>query len=436
MVSLNGSAVAGRKGQYLFRRSGSQHWWIRFQYPADIAYACDLPRTVEKSLGTADRTLAEIRAAPDIRRHKWLLYSMRLQKGPGNNPFASGEMKPIYEPGREHYTPDGKRVIATETELLYVADDGTVTRRPNHVAQHVTIEVPPGNWKELFGHLESRPSRSGSTSDERIIEEYIAYAGLNPHAAQEARSTYAIYRQIIGKPFAKASRQDGRTLARHLVDVLGNKSTTVAKKIGWLRAAVNMAVEDQRLSFNPFQKVVPRLEDGLQKLPLSEADMELARGNLHRLSIKDQLLWKLIATTGMRLGEAFQIAEEFAENQGHRIVRFVIVGTKSESSERRVPLPSRLFSDLPAQIVAPVFEGGPKAAGKRLARFIRAVGINDPRKTTHCLRHRAKDRLRALSCPVDLQYAILGHEKKTVAASYGEGYPCGMLLKWVDQIGW
>jgi hypothetical protein len=43
--------------------------------------------------------------------------------------------------------------------------------------------------------------------------------------------------------------------------------------------------------------------------------------------------------------------------------------------------------------------------------------------------------LRVLSCPVDVQYAILGHEKKTVAASEGEGYPCGMLLKWVDQTG-
>jgi integrase len=95
-------------------------------------------------------------------------------------------------------------------------------------------------------------------------------------------------------------------LARHLIEVLGNRSTTVEKKVGWLRAAVNVAVEDQKLSFNPFQKVVPRLDDGLQKLPLSAEDMESARSNLDHLSASDQLLWKLLATTGMRLSEAFQ----------------------------------------------------------------------------------------------------------------------------------
>jgi hypothetical protein len=110
-----------------------------------------------------------------------------------------------------------------------------------------------------------------------------------------------MYQEIIGKPFAKATREDGRRLARHLIEVLGNRSATVEKKVGWLRAAVNMAVEDQKLSFNPFQKVVPRLDDGLQKLPLSEEDMTTARSNLDHLSASDQLLWKLLPTTGMRL---------------------------------------------------------------------------------------------------------------------------------------
>jgi integrase len=345
-------------------------------------------------------------------------------------------MKHTYEPGREHYTPEGKRVIATETELLYIEDDGTITRRPNEVMRQFEIRIPPQHWKELFGHLKSRPSRLASGSDEQVVDAYIAHAGLSLHSAQEARSTYAVYQEIIGKPFAKATREDGRRLARHLIEVLGNRSATVEKKVGWLRAAVNMAVEDQRLSFNPFQKVVPRLDDGLQKLPLSEEDMVTARSNLDHLSASDQLLWKLLATTGMRLSEPFQITEEFAEKHGRETIRYVIVGTKSDSSERRVPLPTALLPELPKKIERTLFEDGSKASGKRLMRFIRAIGIKDPRKTTHCLRHRAKDRLRVLSCPVDVQYAILGHEKKTVAASYGEGYPCGMLLKWLDRIGW
>jgi integrase len=425
--------MAGRKGEYLFRRRGSGNWWVRFQIPPDIAEACDLKPRTERSLGTSDRALAEIRASDQIRQHKWLLFSVRAQTN--GRFFSVGERKHHYEPGREHYTPEGQRVIATETELLFVADDGSITTRPNERVQNVSFRVPPEQWKELFGHVQANTDRSRFGRDEQLIESYIQHAGLKAHNAQEARSTFSIYKEVVGKPLARAGRDDGRKLARHLCEELGNKSATVEKKVGWLRAAVNMAIEDKRLTFNPFEKVVAKADDRMKKLPLSEDDMTLVRKNLSYLDEQDQLLWRLLATTGMRLGEAFQIKEEFAETHKKKRIRYFIVGTKSDSSERRIPLPTALSPDIPEKVQAPLFTGTSKAAGKRLMRFLRDVGISDPRKTTHCLRHRAKDRLRVLSCPIDVQYAILGHEKKTVAASYGEGYPCDILRKWVDQIG-
>jgi transposase-like protein len=39
------------------------------------------------------------------------------------------------------------------------------------------------------------------------------------------------------------------------------------------------------------------------------------------------------------------------------------------------------------------------AASKRLNRFLDDIGITDPRKVAHSLRHRAQDRLRAAGCP-------------------------------------
>jgi integrase len=47
-----------------------------------------------------------------------------------------------------------------------------------------------------------------------------------------------------------------------------------------------------------------------------------------------QVLFRLLATTGMRLSEAFEIDDEMKE----RGCRYVIVGKKTEQSERRVPL--------------------------------------------------------------------------------------------------
>jgi hypothetical protein len=45
----------------------------------------------------------------------------------------------------------------------------------------------------------------------------------------------------------------------------------------------------------------------------------------------------------------------------------------------------------------------------------------------HSLRHRAQDQLRAAECPQDIRWALLGHEEKTVAAGYGEGFPVPLL---------
>ena len=90
---------------------------------------------------------------------------------------------------------------------------------------------------------------------------------------------------------------------------------------------------------------------------------------------------------------------------------------------------------LPRNIEGRLFPGGPKAASKRLNRFLRAVGIGDRRKLVHSLRHRAQDRLRAAGCTEDLRWAILGHEKETVAEGYGEGFPVPLLRRWIDKIG-
>jgi hypothetical protein len=82
-----------------------------------------------------------------------------------------------------------------------------------------------------------------------------------------------------------------------------------------------------------------------------------------------------------------------------------------------------------------LFGGDAEYASKRLNRFLRDVGIADPRKVIHSFRHRAQDRLRAAECPRDIREAILGHEKRTVAAGYGAGFAVSQLKKWVDKIG-
>jgi Phage integrase family. len=139
----------------------------------------------------------------------------------------------------------------------------------------------------------------------------------------------------------------------------------------------------------------------------------------------------MLASTGMRLSEAFEIDGEFRE----RRCRYVVVGTKSPQSKRRVPLPTAVLPYVPRNIDGPLFKGSARAASKRLNLFLNEIGIMDPLKVIHSLRHRAQDRLRAAGCPIDYRWALLGHEKKTVAEGYGLGFPVPLLKRWIDKIG-
>src|ERR1700722_15145616 len=98
-----------RHGKYLFKR-GSM-WWIKLRTPGQ--------KPLVKSLGTADELEAAALAAPMIAAHKAAQLAARPRHA----------MVPLFTAGL-HTLPDGRRVMATPTELHYLADDGTAIGLP------------------------------------------------------------------------------------------------------------------------------------------------------------------------------------------------------------------------------------------------------------------------------------------------------------------
>ena len=344
----------------------------------------------------------------------------------------------VMEPGREHVAEDGHRIIATERELIHVNPNGTTRAEPNGgMGWTLTTGYPitEGDIQALAavatGKKPPRPILVTKNGDDVLFETYLKDANVTGYYEREARAVWALYKQLTNnKPLKDATRDDGRKLVAHF-EGQGIKSATVKKKIGWLVAAVNLAIKDSRLTFNPFSGVVPKRDDAQTRLPLDDADMKAIRSDLDRLDANDRLLLRLLAATGMRLSEAFEIDGEARE----RGIRYVIVGSKTPQSKRRVPLPAGVLAHLPKPIKSRLFDGTESAASKRLNRFLNDIGIVDVRKVVHSLRHRAQDRLRAAGAPQDVRWAILGHEEKTVAAGYGEGFPVTLLKQWIDKIG-
>lgn len=407
------------KSKYLFLRPGSQNWHVKLQSPTG---------RIEKSLRTPDRRQAEVLALPLIAAHKAELFEAR--------PRIEVAWQHEYRPGREHAGADGQRIIATDQELIYLNGQGDITGRapngrPGHqlVGLERRLGIPFPVPIEVTGV--ERPTLAVKNGDDAILETYLKHADITGYYRREAEAVWALYKQLTdSKPLKDATRDDGRKVVEFF-EKQNLKSATIQKKIGWLNAAVNLAITENRLRFNPFSNIVPRRNDKQKRLPLNEADIKEAKRNLPQLGEADQLLFRLLATTGMRLSEAFEIDSEMKE----RGCRYMIVGKKTAQSLRRVPLPSGLSPFFPKIIKGPLFRGTAAAASKRLNKYLNDIGIIDPRKVVHSLRHRAQDRLRAFGCPEDVRWALLGHEEETVAAGYGEGFPVLLLKRWIDKIG-
>jgi len=413
-------ATRARHGSYLFQRPGSANWYVKLRSPGE--------KRKELSLGTSDRREAEVRAGPMITAHKAALLAAR--------PHLVWDRK--YELG-EHAGPDGTRIVASERELIHLNHNGVFLRTEPNTTQKIVPLYPEVSARAMVQFVNSldrepRPIVAVKNGDDAIFETYLQHANVTGYYEREARATWALFKSLCDKPLKEATRDDGRKLVAHF-EAQGLKSASIRKKIGWLVAAVNLAIREGRLRFNPFVSIVPKRDDKVTRLPLDEADIKEVKRNLDKLSASDQLLLRLLATTGMRLSEAFEIDNEATEKG----CRYVMVGKKTEQSLRRVPLPVSVLPFLPKKITGRLFASNladpADTASKHLNRFLNDCGIVDPRKVVHSLRHRAQDRLRAAGCPEDVRWAILGHEERTVAAGYGEGFPVPMLRKWVDKIG-
>ena len=287
-----------------------------------------------------------------------------------------------------------------------------------------------------------KPVRRDADPDQAIWDAYLDHGGKNKtgvqgKAARDATVVWQRFREFAkNKPLKQCTRVDGRAFVAHLLDtpnpVNGKKpkSASVARGLRPLAAAVNLAIGDGLLPLNPFVSVVPDRGDSIEREAFTDADCELIKSRLGELSERDQLLVRLLATTGMRLDEPSQAQREYQQDG----IRYIHVGTKTEASNRKLPLPAGVLEYLPAKLTKPLFEESSKRTGARLRLWLRRLGF-DRTKTLHSFRHRAGARLTKLKCPSNVRRLILGHAKD-ISEEYGKSDPPFEFLKeWVDKIG-
>jgi integrase len=438
------STKAKRRGarDYIFQRRGSPNFYIKLRSPAEPGEK--KAKRIEKCLNTTDRAVAEIRSLPMIAEHKARLLAAR--------PRIETTWQHKLEPGREHAAPDGGKIVATDRQLIHIGPNGSIkTIEPNGSDAFQLVSRSPLTVhtlaeafinSDVFGEP-SRRTVTTKTNDDALFQTYIDKGarkgrGLDGYERKEAEAAWDLFRSLTNaKALKECGRNDGRLLVDHY-KAKGNSYPTIQKKVMWLCAMVEFSMVEKTLPamVNPFSGIVPQ-ETPQEKIAkrrksLDNADIKACKAKLATLSKSDQLLFRLLEATGMRLSEAFQISGEEPHNGGPR---FCIVGNKSENSLRRVPFPKSVLPYLPAKVKRPLFDGLTSSASHRFTEFLRdTVGIKDPKKVLYSLRHRAKDRLRDLDCPEKISEALFGRDEVTTGDGYGKGYSIRKLKTWADKI--
>ena len=420
--------MSGEK--YLFKRRGSQNWYVRIQncFNNNRYY-----KSFEKSLGTSDKDLARIKADEIIFQHQLVLYS--------NKQGRSGRYihTHMYEKNRIIKSPDGTTIVTDDNmAAIYDAGGALIERRPNTKIIGYNSDLESEKDRKLLDRFHKSKSQ-GTITYSDIIADWIEESSINGRSSRDARHAFQQFDQFIGgKRLSDCTRSDAKSFVKHLISS-GAKTATVSKKLSLLRAACNIGLDNDKLKINPFIRILVKGDDSIKRKPLTSLDMKKVRDNFDIFNPHDLLLWFWLSTTGMRLGEAFQIQEEF-EEEGCRFVR---IGTKTRSSQRRVPIPQTVIDFGQSPITGSLFQGRSATASARLLGILRRLEISydnenktgDMGKVIHSLRHRAADRLRASGCPLNIQYELLGHEIVTVASGYGVGSPVTLLKTWIDKIG-
>jgi integrase len=281
---------------------------------------------------------------------------------------------------------------------------------------------------------------------------------------------------------SEIGRQHVRAYRDHLAQLKGRAGAslavgTIRRNLGTLSAVLGWCEDEDLIQSNPCRGVrVHDPEPNREKrLPYDQADLEAifmgpvhARGERPKGGGGEAAYWlpHLSLWTGARLEELGQLLVSDVRTEGApgggQPIAYLDLNTldptkrlKSKAARRQIPLHSALrqlgFLDYVAKRRA---EDGPDAplwpllernrAGKLTAGFSRwwsvygrgTLGLTDPRKSFHSLRHAHRDLHRVAGLEEALSDQLMGHSSngRSQGRSYGRGYPLNVCAEWIEKL--
>jgi integrase len=418
---------------------------VLFLSDADIEAACDRFRAARLTEDELQRIkgLRPSEHALDIDIFEAALPEMRLAYGRGDltNVLPSvdgylcelGLKLPKTSPSYDRLCRRFQQVEIEVYEAILQRRKGFAVPMPLAATDALTLDDVFSTWKRHKGS-----NAKSVRSFEQAFEEFRAHC-LAPSAS------------LVKKADAIAFRDA-------LLDRGETGPQTVSKKIGFMRAAFQCAIDDDKLQVNPFagvKVVVPeRAADEKSRLPFTAGELRLLfSSRLYQPSFQPrdslgtacQWLPPLALFSGARLEELGQLTVSDIQQDDdlgwYVCIRRAVDGskrTKNLNSIRRFPLHPRLvalgFLDYVKACKAgrlfPALRADKygiltTSFSTWFGGYLDEVGITDSTRVFHSFRHsfiqRAKER--ATQVPTEVREAIVGHmSAKRIEMVYGSAF--------------
>ncbi|RYC29506.1 integrase [Lichenibacterium minor] len=310
---------------------------------------------------------------------------------------------------------------------------------------------------DAFGHIAAGPAPFAVTVPLAVITLGDALAlYLSHHPKGEMKKFRADAERVVNGVVAMAgdlplsfyTRQQAQA---YRDDLLTRNSTgTVRRRLDTLVAVFNKAVAEEGLTLgNAFENLsIPQEgQDAKKREGYTTAELSVIAGACRRLDDDIRHIIGLQLDTGARAGEIIGLrVQDVVLDHAVPHVRIRPFGTvrtlKTDASRRDIPLVGVALWSAGRAVAAAKARGNGGWLFSRYAsdREVKATHASNTLnkwlsglegvangKTTHCMRHAMRDRLRAAQVPHDIQEAIGGWGARTVGQGYGQGYPLEVL---------
>ena len=277
-----------------------------------------------------------------------------------------------------------------------------------------------------------------------MAEEYLALREIDQVPPRSALSTFI---SLAGdRDVGTYTREDAKLFVHHL-QLRGNKTATIRRRINSLSAILNYAYAELDLDKrNPFTRLIIRNEGQDASKRGTYTNEQLKDGYDKAIASGSQvkLLMPLLGETGCRLAEivGLELRDINMENELIHIRPNSIRRLKTRNSERTLPLVgyAKVAMELALEQAVEKYlyprylkDGTCRAthASNALGKWLK----RDFGMTAHSLRHTFRDRLRASECPLELIDQIGGLSSiGTIGSKYGQGYDLDAVREQLNKV--